>query len=196
MCRFAEVLCRILVSVKHMTLRRINNALSLVVIALCLYIVLAPFWPKVEFELKDDPPLVQEDKIPDQNTLVIPKMKLQETIHEGSDSSALKQGIWHRPHSSIPANSGNTVVTGHRFTYGGPAVLYHLDKVEKGDDITVYWNKKRYDYRVESIQTVQPWQSEIEDQTEDSILTIYTCTPLVTARQRLVVQAELVEHDS
>lgn len=178
---------------KRIKLRHINNFLSLVVVALCIYLIAAPFWPKASFELKDDPPLVKQEKIPDQNTLVIPKMKLQEVIHEGSDSRALSQGIWHTPESSTPPNGGNTVLTGHRFTYAGQAVLYHLDKVHAGDKITVYWNKKRYDYKVDRIEEVKPWQTELVQQTEEPTLTVYTCTPIITASNRLIVQASLME---
>lgn len=162
-------------------------------VALCLYLVLAPFWPKAELALKDDPPLVKDEKIPDQNTLVIPEIKLQETVHEGPDSSTLSKGIWHAPYSSTPPNGGNTVLTGHRFTYAGQDVLYHLDKVAIGDEITVYWDEKRYGYKVDKIEEVKPWQTELVQQTEEPTLTVYTCTPMITATNRLIVQASLME---
>lgn len=176
------------------TLRRINNGLSIIVILLSLYLLLAPLLPKATYKLKDDPPLAKHDTVPDseipeENTLVIPAMKLQETIYESEDTSALAKGVWHRPKSNTPPSDGNTVLTGHRFTYGGPAVLYHLDMVKVGDDITVYWNRKKYSYQVRDVSVVPPNDKNGEARTVEPLLTIYTCTPLFTAKNRLVIQA-------
>lgn len=170
----------------------------MIVIALCLYIILAPFWPQAVYRAEKAPPLVvSEEKgtkevIPKDNTLVIPSMKLQQTIHEGG-KWALNKGIWHTPKTGSPESGGNMVLSGHRFTYGGPAVLYHMDKVKKGDKIIIYWQQKKYEYTVRNILVVPPTRSEIQNQTEEPLLTIYTCTPLITAKNRLVIQAELLE---
>jgi sortase A len=185
---------------KRSALHKVNNFLTVIVVGPCLYLLLAPFWPKVTFEFKDEPPLVKQNEsnpptIPDQNTLVIPSMKLQETIYEGQNVSVLSKGIWHRPRSSTPENGGNTVLTGHRFTYGGPAVLYHIDKVQVGDKITVYWEHKKYEYRVETISVVSSNSREAEQETTDARLTIYTCTPLITAKNRLIVVAKPWEEE-
>ena len=105
----------------------------------------------------------------------------------------MSKGIWHPDNTSTPDRSGNTILSGHRFTYGGPAVLYHLDKVQVGDGITVFWDKQQYDYKVTSVQTVPPSATNVLAPTTESQLTIYTCTPLVTAKNRLVVIAKPVE---
>lgn len=186
----------------RITLRHFNNVLSLVVIALCLYVILAPLWPKVAYRLQDEPPLVTEIKqgndrgkkesIPKENTLVIPSMNLQQELHEGGEE-ALNKGIWRMPGSGSPESGGNMVLSGHRFTYGGPAVLYHMDKVKEGDKIVIFWQQKKHEYFVDKVFVVPPTAVEIQDQTKDPLLTIYTCTPLVTAANRLVIQAKPVE---
>ncbi len=182
-----------------LTLRQFNNGLSLVVVLICLYIIMAPFWPKVAYQIQDVPELVtsaekgeEPEKIPTENTLVIPSMKLQQVLYEGGEE-ALNKGIWHMPGSGSPETGGNMVLSGHRFTYGGPAVLYHMDKVKSGDKIIVYWQKQRYEYQVSRVFVVAPTAVEIQKPTEDPLLTIYTCTPLITAANRLVVQAKPVE---
>ena len=185
---------------RFFTLRRFNNVLSLVVIGLCLYIILAPFWPKVAYRFKTEPPLVAQaegkqkgpEQIPKENTIVIPSMKLQQEIYEGNQWT-LNKGIWHVPGTGDPVSGGNMVMAGHRFTYGGPAVLYHMDKVNRGDKIIVYWEQKKHEYEVKDILVVPPTQVEVQNQTEDPLLTLYTCTPLVTAANRLVIQAEPLE---
>lgn len=193
---------------KIITLRRFNNALSVVVVALSLYIALAPFipaglfWWRAHYGTK--PALVvantptnntkSSEVFPEDNTLVIPALGLQETIYDGNDATTLNKGAWHRPRSSSPDEGGNTVIAGHRFVYAQTAaVFYSLDKVKIGDHIVVYWQKKKYIYAVATIKIVPPTAIEVEADTTEPMITLYTCTPLWTAKSRLVVQAKLVE---
>jgi LPXTG-site transpeptidase (sortase) family protein len=185
---------------KKPTLRQVNNGLSVLVIAGCLYLLLAPLWPRASFRLQDKPPLVAaqeqgQEVIPKENTLVIPKMKLQQVVYESSTGyPALNKGVWHHPQSGTPGQGKNTVLIGHRFTYAGPAVFYHLDKLKSGDKLTLYWQQKKYEYQVQKVLVVPPSAIWIEraDAGEER-LTIYTCTPLVTAKNRLVIQATPVD---
>lgn len=71
-----------------------------------------------------------------------------------------------------------------------------MDKVKEGDPIIIYWNQKKYVYKAKKIFVVPPTAVEIQDPTEEPTLTIYTCTPLVTAANRLVIQAKLVKEDT
>lgn len=186
----------------RISLRTFNNLLSLVVIGLCLYVIVAPFWPQIAYLFQKKQPLVAQiennvsdpEKIPKEDTLVIPSMNLQQKIYEGGEET-LNKGIWHMPNNGSPTNGGNTVLSGHRFTYGGPAVLYHMDKVKKGDKIVIFWKQKKYEYKVSDILVVEPTRVEIQEPTEEPMLTIYTCTPLVTASHRLVIQAKPVEEN-
>lgn len=188
---------------KSSRLRKFNNVLSVVNIVLALYILIAPFWLMISFRIRDAanirPALVKAETaqtsvaVPADNTLVIPALNMQETIHEGSDESVLSKGAWRRPASGNPKAGGNFVVVGHRFTYAGSAVFYHLDKLKQNDDIVVYWEGKKYVYKVTETKIVTPNQTEIEKNTDKNILTLYTCTPLWTAENRLVVIAELQE---
>lgn len=178
------------------SLRQFNNGLSVVVIALSLYVILAPLWPQAAYQVRPAPALVQAEtknqppeNIPAENTLVIPGMKLQQPIHEGG-KWMLNKGVWHQSGTGAPDTGGNMVLSGHRFTYGGPAVFYHLDKVSVGDKIIIYWQKQRFEYEVKAIKEVPPTAVEVIAPTEEPRLTIYTCTPLVTAKNRLVIQAE------
>jgi sortase A len=124
--------------------------------------------------------------------LIIPALNMREDIHEG-DIRALRLGVWRLPHTSTPDAGGNTVLVGHRFTYRGEAVFYHLDKVHEGDPLTLHWHGKIYTYKVAAIKTVPPTEVSIEANTDQPLLTIYTCTPLWTAKNRLVIQARPVE---
>ncbi len=132
-------------------------------------------------------------EIPKDNRVVIPSLALDEKIFEGADPNTVHKGVWARPNTSTPIKGSNTVLVGHRFTYNGPATFYHLDKVIVGDRILVYWQGKEYNYGVKSIKTVPATATEVENATSTPTLTLYTCTPLWSAKDRLVITAERMD---
>jgi sortase A len=189
-----------------LSLRRFNNALSVLVVLLCLYIIVLPLLPQVIFwgkaRLNIRPALVKAEAanitvpLPAENTLVIPSLNMQEAIYEGNSEAVLMKGVWHRPFTSSPDKGGNTVLSGHRYTYAGAAEFYHLDKIRQGDSVIMYWQGKKYQYTVKMVREVPPEATEIEAPTNEATLTIYTCTPLWTAKNRLIITAELVGEGS
>ncbi|HLZ14583.1 MAG TPA: class E sortase [Candidatus Saccharimonadales bacterium] len=188
-----------------MNLARINTVLFAAIAAVCLYIVVAPIAPAITFwaathtgnslqKLSDSLRLPATDLrlSPHDNRLIIPAMLLNTPINEGADLASLRTGPWRRPNGSTPAHGGNTVIAAHRFTYTNPrGAFYYLNKLQPGDLIGVFWEGKRYMYKVASTQTVPPTDIAIEAPTPDARLTLYTCTPLWLPKDRLVVVAEL-----
>ncbi len=184
------------------THRRLNNGLAVVVIVLALYILAWPFLPALTWWTRYEAPVISHKAptsvavnapIPQQNTLVIPVLNMREEVFDGPDQHTLNKGIWHLPDNSTPIIGGNTIMAGHRFTYSGKAVFYYLDKVHTGDEMTLYWQGKRYDYLVTGVNQVPPTDTSLIAQTADPTLTIYTCTPLWSAKDRLVITAKLAE---
>lgn len=186
---------------KDKKLRRVNNVLSMVVVMLAMYIFMLPFWLQINWWFKHNAPLISrspalalpQEPIPEQNTLVIPKLNMRQPILEGKNATTVDHGVWRRPNTATPLGSGNTVLVGHRFTYQGAAVFYHLDKLTVGDIIRVYWEGKIFDYKVTQTKEVSPAESSVEAPTDSRQLTLYTCTPLWTAKHRLVVIAQPIE---
>lgn len=129
------------------------------------------------------------------NRIIIPAIGVDVQIVEGESDNTLNLGAWHRPDTGDPVKGGNMVITGHRFQYLPPNNLtfYHLDKVKEGDLVIVYWNEIEYDYSVVETFVVGADAIEIEEQTANNVLTLYTCTPLWTAEKRLVVRAEPID---
>lgn len=75
----------------------------------------------------------------------------------------------------------------------GPNTFYHLPKVKIGEKVFVLYEGTRYTYEVYNVEVVSDDSVEIEDATTTAnILTLYTCTPLWSAKDRHVVQARLV----
>lgn len=182
------------------TLRRINDVLTVTVICLGLYVVVLPFWPAITYWFRDKSVPYQVSSLgvsadetkqrPEGDHLLIPSIGMDEAIYQGSQSE-LNKGAWLRPKTSTPDKGSNSVIVGHRFTYTDDnAVFYHLDKVVPGDIIAVYWGGKEFNYRVREVKVVPASAIEIEDPTDNAQLTLYTCTPLWSAKDRLVVVAD------
>ncbi|MBN1618549.1 class E sortase [Candidatus Dojkabacteria bacterium] len=188
----------------------ITRVVSLGLFILSLFLILMPFLPNIAFWIQknmgafdydsqdfssnniDNDDGDEVDATSTGNKIYIPVIGLDANIVEGQTEDALLLGAWRRPNSSTPDKGGNTVITGHRFQYLPPNNLtfYHLDKVQVGDEIVIFWEGKRYEYIVIETKVVEPTDTYVEDQTEEPRLTLYTCTPLFTANQRLVVVAE------
>jgi len=190
-------------------LKDLNLVVSTIIAVLALYIVLHPILPEIIFAMStnkfegyvyntNESALMIGDKstelplIPIDNRIVIPRIYVNASINEGEDIDTLDHGMWRRPNTSLPSLGGNTVITAHRFLHkNGPNTFYHLDKIQQNDDILIYWKGKEYVYKVYEIKEIDPSEIEIEYNTKDSIITLYTCTPLWTSEKRLVVRAKL-----
>lgn len=197
---------------KDSNLRKINNVFTTVVVVLALYIVLAPFLPNFWWSVrhlvnkpkqsevqivKGQPSSNSSKSIPSGYWLDIPRLDMHEQIYTGLSIAELNKGVWHIAGTSTPDKGGNTVVAGHRFTYVSPrGVFYYLDKIQTNDKVSVDWLGTEYTYRVSNIEVVPPTDPNVEAATKDAHFTLYTCTPLLTAKNRLVVQTELVSKRS
>lgn len=195
-----------------MTLRRINNFLTVVVIGLGLYISLSPLIPSLAYRFRDKSPnhvapysgelaknygSTTVAPPPSDNRLVIPSIGLNETIKEGSNIWVIHDGgTWHRPGTPTPDQDGNSVIVGHRYYKHSLSTFYNLDKVLVGDKLAVYWSGKEILYEVREVKIVDPTAVEIEQPTDGRQLTIYTCHPLWTSAQRLVLVAYPIENNS
>lgn len=190
------------------SLRRFNSFLSFIVILLGLYIAITPFLPQISYWLRDKSPeytapyggeLAKAEgsdssaPVPIDNRLVIPSIGINEPIIEGSNIWVITNGgTWLRPKSASPDGNGNTVIVGHRFYGNDISTFYHLDKVKIGQLMAVYWNGKETLYEVTETKVVDPTAVGIEAPTSEKQLTLYTCTPIWTAKNRLVVIAKPV----
>jgi sortase A len=123
--------------------------------------------------------------------LVIPNLKVDTVVVEGTGASALRAGAGHYPNTPLPGEEGNVAIAGHRTTYGKP--FANLDRLAVGDDIVLETPLGRHVYRV----TRPPFVVSNTDftviaQVPGRSLTLTTCHPKGSARQRLVVRAEKV----
>jgi len=148
-------------------------------------------------ELVSGLPLSEDKQVSEDysgNRVIIPKIGVNAKIVEGENDQALLRGAWRMPQTSTPDKGSNTVITGHRFRFLPPnnTTFYLLDKLEKDDIVTVVWEGKEYYYRVIETKVVSPDQTEVINASKESILTLFTCTPLFTSQKRHVVISELI----
>jgi sortase A len=122
--------------------------------------------------------------------LRIDKIGLDEVMFEGVDPRTLKSGPGHMESSPLPGQPGNAVLSGHRTTYGRP--FFDFDLLEIGDEIEVESAIGMHIYVVREIEVVQPTDVWVTNNRAGAWLTMTTCEPKFSARQRLVVWAEMV----
>lgn len=121
--------------------------------------------------------------------LVISKIELEANVLSGTDRSVLKRGPGHYEETPLPGEQGNCAIAGHRTMYGHP--FRHIDKLNQGDEIIIYTRDGRYVYRVVEKRVVSSKDLSVIDQDSDSKLTLTACHPVGSARQRIVIIAEL-----
>jgi sortase A len=123
--------------------------------------------------------------------IVIPAIEVNTVVVEGTGASALRAGAGHYPNTPLPGEEGNVAIAGHRTTYGKP--FANLDHLKPGDVIVLETPIGKNVYKVSLDPFVVPnTQWDIISQTPGHTLTLTTCHPKGSAKQRLVVKAEML----
>lgn len=180
-----------------------------------LYLVLFPFYPelKYKFFVKKNQEInldnniatstlkqIYKNSFPESdfsispNRVIIKKIGVNAPIVEAKNAEyGLSRGAWHVPESSTPDKGGNTIITGHRFKYLPPSNLtfYLFHKLEVGDQVYIIWHKKDYFYKIKEIKIVPATDLSVMEQSKEPILTMFTCDPIYSTKNRLVVIADL-----
>jgi len=117
----------------------------------------------------------------------------------GTDDHTLTKGIGHYPGTAMPGLVGNFAVAGHRTTYGRP--FHNIDLLKKGDVIVVETKESYIVYAVDRHVIVTPRQVEVIApvpeqpgvQPKQAWMTMTSCHPKFSARERYVVFAKHVK---
>lgn len=179
--------------------RTANNILALLILLSSAYLAGAPLIPELTYAAQKSIVAPAQEKASlkkaGENRLSINEIFVDGLIHEGEDAeTTLHKGLWRRPKSSTPDKGGNTVIVAHRFLFtDGPNTFYHLPKIEPGDELNLVWGGKNYSYLVTETKIVSADTTDIEKNTPDDRLTLYTCTPLWSSHERFVVVAKPIQ---
>lgn len=118
-------------------------------------------------------------------------------VLEGTGTEVLQQGIGHYDGAVLPGEVGNFAIAGHRTTYGKPFNL--IAELAVGDAVVVETAEQFHVYRVQRSEIVLPTEVDViapvpdrpGEQPTEAWLTMTSCHPMFSARQRFVVHALL-----
>ncbi len=137
--------------------------------------------------------------------ITIPALYLDEPVIFNVDpndkslyTQALKQGIAHASGTAFPDSSGLGYYFAHstspEFVNQFKAVFYLLGKLEPNDEVFIWHEGRRYEYRVTTTQITQPNDvSFLQVEYPHETIVLQTCWPPGTTRARLLVFAERKE---
>lgn len=140
---------------------------------------------------------------PSSDSIVIPKININAPLIQATGSTqkelnaALNQGVIIYPGSAMPGQNGEVFLSGHSSIYPWVKTQYGqvfalLDKLEKGDVVSLVFNNRQHDYRITGKQVLNANQVKIQSGYEPK-LTLMTCWPIGTSLKRLVVTGELIK---
>jgi sortase A len=124
--------------------------------------------------------------------LLIPRIKAELPIVEGTDPNDLRRGVGHYKGSYLPTQNGQIVLSGHRDT-----VFRHLGEVKIGDTLNVKLKGGTYQYKITHTKIVDSKDTSIitlQHNKEELILT--TCYPfryVGNAPKRYIMYAEPIK---
>ena len=107
----------------------------------------------------------------------------------GATNKKLEYGPGYILGTSLPGTGGNFAVAGHRTTYGAP--FGNLDRVQVGETIIFQTNTNQYKYKIIEVKIVSPEDNYILENYGDDRITLTTCHPKFSAKQRLIVIGQL-----
>ena len=125
--------------------------------------------------------------------ITITSIYVEGLVYEGVDSHTMNKGFWHFPPSDLPGQKGNMVVIGHRYAKLPPSkdTFFNLDKVKVGDKIEVIQSDNKFTYVVTETKVVEKNDISVLQDYSDYRITLITCSPLWTSKQRLVIVGKL-----
>ena len=130
--------------------------------------------------------------------LTIPALGVDQFIVEGVSEASLREGPGHYPTTSPPGLAGNAAIAGHRTTYGAP--FNRIGELQPGDAIHVEMVFGTFTYevvghgddRTSGSFLVPPDDVSVLRDGGDHRLTLTSCHPMYSDRERIIVTAQLV----
>jgi len=111
----------------------------------------------------------------------------------------LENGIVRYPGSARPWEIGNSFIFGHSSNFWWAKgdyndVFARINDIQIGDDVIVYYEQKKFVYRITEKEVIKPGDISILSRDENKKeITIMTCWPIGTTQKRMIVIWELVE---
>lgn len=122
----------------------------------------------------------------------IPRLNLDESIVQGTDWEALKEGVGQVLNGANPGDdTGNVVLAAHNDIYG--ELFRYLEDMEPGDRIQIQTERRVYTYVVTHWDIFDPTDVHVMEDQGRPTLTLISCWPYRVSDRRIVVFAERVD---
>jgi sortase A len=163
---------------------------------------------EIGYTIRQSHPSLQQNLTPIDESfgIVIPKLGANARVianvnpYDAKEyQRALTRGVAHAKGSSYPGGLGNVFLFSHSSVKFYEAtrynsIFYLIDKLEKGDEIQLFYQSTKYTYHVTDKKIVDAKDvSYITTKTSQRMLTLMTCWPPGTSFKRLIVIASQVE---
>ena len=119
--------------------------------------------------------------------LRIPRLGLDAVVVRGTRPDDLEEAPGLFDAARLPGEPGTALIAGHRTTYGAP--FRHIDRLRRGDRITVAMPYGTFRYAVEGTRIVDPADLRALRTVGHARLVLSACHPLYSAARRIVVYA-------
>ena len=146
-------------------------------------------------------PILKFDYSEKENSVEIPKIEVSAPLNFVEDldkvHATLDIGPVHYPDSVLPGQKGQTIILGHSAPPNWPDIKYDnvfsdLENLEKGDQVFVYFDHRKYNYFVEIIVFLEIGQDIPDNLTNsDNMLVLVSCWPPGKNIKRIAVGAYL-----
>ena len=147
------------------------------------------------------------DVVPLENRIIIPRLgkniPLLDVNHDKQASFAelqdvfmeeLKGGVVRYPGTALPGQEGNLFIFGHSSNYPWVKSDYNdvfalLDTLQDGDEVIVYYNQKKYLYKITDRAIVKPGDVKVLNSRDPSKkeISLMTCWPIGTTLERMII---------
>ena len=119
----------------------------------------------------------------------IPAIGVSAPVVLGDGWEQLKKGVGQHIGTANPGDKGNLVLSAHNDIFS--EIFRDLDKLKKGDEVTIITQDRSFTYVITSSQIVEPTRVDLLAQTSDSMITLISCYPYLVDNKRIVVQGIL-----
>jgi LPXTG-site transpeptidase (sortase) family protein len=131
------------------------------------------------------------------NRIIIPSALVDAPILEGVSQGQLSRGVCHVTQSLSPGEGGNCIIEGHNlaeFGWWKPQSFFSmLEVLENGTPIYIFYNGKRYIYKVKEKTYKNIEDKALYDLSTGERLTLITCvstwSPTIYTNRRTVIVA-------
>ncbi|MCM8787556.1 MAG: class D sortase [Candidatus Omnitrophica bacterium] len=132
-------------------------------------------------------------------TLIIPRLNINAPVIKNVESTnkeiyfkALEKGVAHYKGTKLPGEGGNVFIYGHSSFYEDrpgdyKKIFEHLEDMQNGDKIIVWYEGQKYEYTVFETKIVEPNETSVLNNKEFETVTIMTCVPPGTTEKRFIV---------